>query len=476
MIGRKKEKERIERVLKSDKAAFLAVTGRRRVGKTYLIDTLLKEHYCFSLTGIQNANLKTQLLNFAIKLAEYKGEEQPIMPENWQMAFLQLKNYLKTLDKNQKQVIFIDELPWLATAKSGLTQMLAHFWNDYLSKESHFILVICGSATSWITKKIVQDTGGLHNRITENIHLYPFDIQETNDFLQQKGLRFSIQDTVKIQMTLGGIPFYLEHIQKGETFATAIERICFAPTGILYHEYDNLFKALFNNAELHQDIVQILATEPYGMTHAEILEKLSKKEATGAYSRAMEELIMSDFVLEYPPFGKKQRNARYKLSDEYCNFYHRFIRPNYKKYTQGIWLQLADSQQFKIWSGYAFENFCHKHIDKIKAALGIAAVFTQIYYLHFRENDEAQGVQIDLLIDRKDNAMNLCEIKFHQGNFLLSKTDYQQLQAKKQRLIAHTKTKKQVFLTLICNNDINTNEYSNEIIDVSLSLEQIVKI
>ncbi len=471
MIGRKKEIERIERLLQSERSEFLAVTGRRRVGKTYLIDSVLRSNYCFEMTGIQNATLKTQLFNFATKLAECSGTELRV-PENWQIAFLYLSNYLKTLDKNQKKVIFIDELPWIATAKSGFIQFIAHFWNDYLSKEKHFILVICGSATSWISQKIINDTGGLHNRVTENIHLYPFTIAETQAFLQAKGLHFSPQEATKLYMTLGGIPFYLENIRKGESYAQTIERLCFMPTGILYNEYDNLFKALFTNAELHQQIVGVLATHHYGMSHQEILDKLDKKQANGSYQRAIEELIISDFVVETSPFGKKKRGATYRLIDEFSIFYHRFMKQN-RKFTQGMWLQLSENQSFKIWTGLAFETFCYKHIDAIKQALGIASVYAEIHSFQLTASSEMEGVQIDLLIDRKDNCINLCEIKFYNAPFTITKDYFQQLLTKKERFVTHTKTQKQVFLTFICNHGLSQNMYAKEI-DIKLNLEDLL--
>jgi uncharacterized protein len=474
MIGRKKEIEKINDLLNSNRSEFLAVTGRRRVGKTYLIDSLLNQNYCFSMIGIQNGSTTAQLVNFGAKLGEYEGTGITPNLENWQMAFLRLKTYLKTLDSSKKHVIFIDELPWVATPKSGFIQFLAHFWNDYLSKERHFILVVCGSATSWITKKIINDTGGLHNRVTENIHLYPFSIAETALFLKEQGLQFTIQEVVKIYMTLGGIPFYLENIKRGESFAAAIERLCFSPTGILHNEYDNLFKALFNNAEVHQQIVATLAAHPYGMSHAEILQNMGMNQPTGSYQRAIEELIISDFVIENTSFGKKKRGSLYRLVDEYSIFFHRFIKLN-KKYTQGMWQQLAESQSYKIWSGYAFETFCHKHIDALKQVLGIAAVFTEIYSLSISNSAEADGLQIDLLIDRKDGCINLCEIKFHNGVFTISKEYYQQLVEKRQRFIDHTGTKKQVFLTFITNHGIAANAYSREIVDVEIRLEQLLE-
>lgn len=473
MIGRKKEIEKVQRLLDSDRSEFLAVTGRRRVGKTFLIDSLLQESYCFSMTGIQNGSLGAQLVNFAVKLSEYDGTLLPKHLTNWQTAFLHLKTHLKTLDKSKKHVIFIDELPWIATSKSGFVQMLAHFWNDYLSKELHFILVVCGSATSWITKKIINDTGGLHNRVTENIHLYPFNLSETATFFKEKGLQFTIQEVAKIYMTLGGIPFYLENLRKGESFAAAIERLCFSPTGILHNEYDNLFKALFNNAEMHQQIVAILAAHPNGMTHADILQKMAIKQPTGSYQRAIEELIISDFITENTPFGKKKRGVLYRITDEYSIFYHRFIKPN-RKYTVGMWQQLAETQAYKIWSGYAFETLCHKHINALKNALGISAVYTEIFSTHISASDDAEGIQIDLLIDRKDGCINLCEIKFHSSVFTITKAYYEQLLEKRQRFIRHTNTKKQVFLTFITNHGVASNAYAKEIVDADVRLEQLI--
>ncbi len=473
MIGRQEEIKKINRLLTSERSEFLAVTGRRRVGKTFLIDTILSPYYCFSMTGIQNGDLSTQLVNFGVKLSEYNQSYTPQTPKNWQNAFLQLKAYLKTLDTTKKHVLFIDELPWVATVRSGFVQLLAHFWNDYLSKEKHFILVICGSATSWITKKVINDPGGLHNRVTEIIHLHPFTLSETKLFLSSKGLHFSSQTLAQIYMTLGGIPFYLENLRRGESFASAIERICFAPNGLLKNEYHNLYQALFNHADIHQSIVAVLANHPSGISRSTILQKIGRK-ATGSFQRAMEELLLSDFVLEQVPFGKKKRGAIYRLIDEYSVFYHRFIKPN-RKYTKGMWQQLAASQVFKIWSGYAFETLCHKHIEAIKKALGISAVYTEIYSLNIQNSEQQEDFQIDLILDRNDDTINLCEIKFYTDQFTITKDYYQKLLQKRQRFIAYTKTKKQVFMTLITNHGVKPNLYATEIVDTEVSLEQILK-
>ena len=473
MIGRKQEIKKIKRLINSSRSEFLVVTGRQRVGKTFLVDSLLESYYGFSMAGIQNGNTQAQLVNFGIKLSEYDGTLNPQTPKNWQTAFFQLKSYLKRLSKNKKHVIFIDELPWVATARSGFVQMLAHFWNDYLSKNAHFILVICGSATSWITKKIINDPGGLHNRVTEIIHLYPFSLSETYAFLKHQGLRYSHQETAKIYMTLGGIPFYLENLRKGESYAVSIERLCFSPTGLLRNEYNNLYQALFNNAEVHQSIIAALANHPNGTTHKEILQK-TKKTNSGSYQRAIQELIISDFIIEALPFGKKRRGTFIRLIDEYSVFHQRFIKPN-KKYTIGMWQQLSSEQSYKIWLGYAFEALCHKHISVIKKALGISMVYTETSSLRIPGTTKRDGFQIDLIIDRKDESINLCEIKFHTGPFTIDKKYYQSLLLKRQQFIDYTKTKKQVFLTFITNHGLVDNMYASEIVDAEVTLEDMIE-
>ncbi|MCB9232471.1 MAG: AAA family ATPase [Bacteroidia bacterium] len=468
MIGRSAEITRMRGLLDSKRSEFVAVTGRRRIGKTFLIDFLLKEHYCFSMTGIQHADMSAQLVNFGVKLEEYSKISRP-KPRNWQAAFLQLKDHLATLDPGQKQVIFIDELPWIASPRSGFIQLLAHFWNDYLSKEKHFILVICGSATSWITRRVLNDAGGLHNRVTETIHLQPFSLAEAGQFLLEKGIKLSEQDMARTYMALGGVPFYLEKIRKGESFPVAIERICFSPEGPLKDEHGNLYQALFNNAHLHEKIVSTLTAHPNGMSHEDILKSMGAKKG-GSYQRAMLELTASGFVVENRPFGKKKRGSLYRLADEYSIFYHRFIRPN-SKYSPGIWQQLAMSQSYKIWAGYAFESLCHKHIASIKEALGIRAVYTEISSLRVPDSQDGRGFQIDLLIDRKDDTINICEIKFHGGPFQITKEYYEELIEKRQRFIEFTGTKKQIFLTFITNHGVRMNDYATEIVDAEVRLE-----
>jgi len=421
---------------------------------------------CFRITGIQNAGIQQQLSNFSVGLSEYSKTPTISRFANWQEAFFQLRHYLSTLDKRSKKVIFIDELPWIALAKSGFLQLLAHLWNDYLSKENHFILVVCGSASSWLTQNIVNDTGGLHNRLTDIINLQPFTIAETKGFL--KHLNLSNQEICKLYMTFGGVPFYLEQIRKGESTAVAIERICFSNEGILKNEYDNLYRALFKNAQHHESVIVALAKKRSGLTRLEIIDN-SKTKPGGIYNRTVSDLLLSGFITEFIPFGKKKRGVKYRLNDEFSIFYHRFMKPN-KNYIKGIWSQISASQTYKIWAGFAFENLCLKHISEIKSTIGIAAVYTETSSYSIAGNRDEKGLQIDLLIDRKDGVINLCEMKYYGASFKIDKKYARELRERKQRFITHTKTNKQVFVTFITCHGLLNNEYSSEMVDVEIVL------
>lgn len=473
MTGRQAQTKAMQVALKAKRSTFIAVTGRRRIGKTFLIREVYQNHFCFTVTGIQNADLTTQIMNFVNKISEYNNETLVLGSINdWQTVFLLLKKYLMKLPKNKKQVIFIDELPWISTPKSGFIQLLAHLWNDYLSQEKHFILVVCGSATSWITKNIINDKGGFHNRVSLPIHLKPFTLVETKAFLMDKNINFTPTGISEIYMTLGGVPYYLDQIQKGESVMKAIERICFSETGILKYEYNNLYKALFTHWENHEAIVECLAKHHQGLTREAIISK-AKVNAGGPYTRAMNDLLMTGFIAEYTPFGKKKRGSVYRLVDEFSVFYHQFMKGNEKK-DATIWQSIAHSQKYKIWKGFAFETLCLKHINEIKKALGIENVYAETSSFIKKGTSTTQGFQIDLIIDRKDATINLCECKFYESHFTISKKYAQEIKMRKSLFLAETKTKKMIANTFIANEDIIENEYSLEVVDAFVHVSDLM--
>ncbi len=471
IIGREQQSKILQSLLKDKKSHFIAITGRRRVGKTYLIDQIYKDNIAYRVTGIQNADTDAQVINFTQKVIEYSKVPLIGTLRNWQETFIYFKAYLERLSKRKKHVIFIDELPWIATARSGFIQGLAHLWNDFISKQPHFILVVCGSATSWISKKIINDKGGFHNRLSHIIKLKPFTLRETKLFLKSRKVNLTDNAITEIYMAMGGIPFYLEQIQKGESPTVAIDRLCFANDGLLKYEYENLYKALFDYPENHEAIVKTLATSQSGLTREDIIKK-SKVDPGGPYTRTMDDLITSGFVIEETPYGRKKRGALYRLIDEYSVFYHKFIKPN-RNSGKGIWQQLSAKQAYKIWTGYAFETLCLKHIDQIKIALGITNVYTENYSYRYTGSKEDKGFQIDLIIDRNDNSINLCECKYYNIGYKIDKQYAANLQRRKADFIAQTKTKKLVFNTMISNHSIVKNQYSLDVVDSSIIVSDL---
>ncbi len=472
MVGRHDQIREMKLRLKSSKAEFLVVTGRRRVGKTFLIDNVYRKNTVFHMTGIRNGNIGAQLQNFSQKLAEYSGTPYVSPAENWQAAFVQLKQYLQTLKKTKSHVIFLDELPWIYTIRSGFIQLLAHFWNDYLSKQKNFTLVVCGSATSWIVNKITNDKNGLHNRVTSWISLKPFSLSEVEEFLIKRKIRLTRQNIAQIYMIMGGIPYYLENIKKGESVALMAERMCFRDGGLLKREYDNLYNALFDNPQNHEAIVAALSKSKDGLTRKEIIKK-AKLMAGGPYTRAMEELMQSGFVIEEQPYNKRKRGSIYKINDEYTVFYHKFIKKN-KKYIRGMWQQLSESQSYKIWCGYAFEMLCKKHIDGIKRSLGIGSIYTEVSSLRVSSKDnEDGGFQIDLIIDRKDATINLCEIKYYATAIRIDKAYASKLTWRREAFREYTKSKKTIFNTLITNRGVADNAHAKEVVDSAIELDAL---
>ena len=475
MTGRNAELAVLQSLLNSSNAEFLAVTGRRRVGKTYLIDTFYGDRFCFSMTGIQNQGSHEQLVNFAVRLAQYDATGEPQVPDTWQWAFVRLREYLETLEPSQKRVLFFDELPWIAASDRSFVQMLAHFWNDYLSKQPHFILVICGSATAWITQKILNDPGGMHNRVTRHLHVRPFTLGEMRDYLQDRRVDLTETDLARTYMAIGGIPYYLNGFERADSFVTAIDRMCFSATGLLRREYGNLFAALFRNAGTHEALVSALAKHPGGLPRT-ALTKVAGLRSQSMTSRALEELSASDFITYGLAHGGRKRGARYCLVDEFSLFYHRFMAPVGNSPGEGRWVQLAESPAYRSWAGIAFELLCQKHIAALTRVLGISGLRLWAGPLFIAPTEESDGTQVDLLLDRPDATVNFCEMKFYAEPFTLTKSEATELQRKKQVVAAHFKGRKRVLITLVTNYPPVENKWLREVVDGVVTLEELLRV
>ncbi len=473
LTGRKKEIAILGKAYQSNRAELVAVIGRRRVGKTFLIKEIYKAKIDFELTGLQDAPLSEQLQNFSYQLTEFMGAKMPLKePKNWLEAFRMLINYLKEKKGNRKQIVFLDELPWLATPKSGLLRGLSYFWNSWAVNQK-VVVVICGSAASWMIQKVVNHKGGLHNRITKRIQLHPFSLLETEQYLKNKNITLNRYQLVQIYMAIGGIPHYLEEIETGMSAVQIIDTICFSETGLLRDEFSKLYPALFDNAEKHIAIIRALAQKRQGLSRNELIKK-SKLTNGGSLTRILDELTQSGFIANYLSFNKKKKDTLYRLTDEYSLFYLQFIEKNLGD-KKNVWQRLSQTQAYKTWSGYAYENICLKHIDQIKEALKIGGIYSTASSFYKKGTSEEKGTQIDLLIDRNDQIINLFEIKFYKEAMLLSKADATKLSDKLTIFQRATKTKKHLFLSLITTFGITPNSHSIGLIDQVLTLEDLFK-
>lgn len=370
IAGRLQEQQLMQQLLSGDKPEFLAVYGRRRVGKTYLIRNVYQNEIVFQMTGIAGVGTSQQLVNFFLALQSADPETYyEALPPDWFHAFEMLRIFLQKGD-SKKKVVFFDELPWIDSPQSDFLPALEHFWNAWASTRPDIILVVCGSAASWMLSKLINNKGGLHNRVTKRIRLLPFTLQETEAYLATKNVLLDRYQIIQLYMVMGGIPFYLNEIMPGKSAFQEIDRICFTDGGLLVNEYNNLYRSLFSNAENHMTIIEALGQKNKGMTRADIIQS-SELGNGGSTTKVLMELEESGFITKTHPFEKKIKTALYRLTDQYSLFYLKFMKDK-KSFGEGAWLSRIDSPAWRAWSGYAFENICFVHIGNIKKALGIS--------------------------------------------------------------------------------------------------------
>jgi AAA+ ATPase superfamily predicted ATPase len=467
-VGRRKELDVLAKVKTSDKAEFVAIYGRRRVGKTFLIREAFGNEFAFYLTGVANINLHQQLSNFQRAFKKYLPDGSTTSPDSWFAAFEHLEKLLSKT-KNQKKIIFLDELPWLDTPQSGFIPALEHFWNSFASGRKDIILIVCGSAASWMINTLIHNKGGLHNRVTYRIRLEPFSLFECESFFLQRSGIFSKYQLIQLYMVMGGIPFYLDHVDVGMSAVQNINKLCFQPNGLLTEEFNDLYSSLFNKAEKHLSIIVALSKKAKGLTRKEIMA-IAKLPNAGSTTRILRELEESGFIRKYLSFGKKEKSSLYQLCDFYSLFYLKFIRGN-QIINENDWINGPGTPQQRTWSGYAFEQVCLSHITQIKQALGISGIQTNSSSWISPEMENKK--QIDLVIDRKDDVINLCEMKFYIKPFTIEKNYHAELKDKIETFRTVTRTSKSLFLTMITTFGVERNEYSNSIVQNSLKMDDL---
>jgi len=454
ITGRETEQKALKRFVESDKPEFVAVFGRRRVGKTFLIREFFNNRFTFYYTGLANSGMDTQLHGFNTALNHYGTVRYP-EATTWFDSFEQLRHLLSGSREKGKKVVFIDEMPWIDTPRSGFLTALEHFWNGWASGERNMLFIVCGSATSWIVDKLLNNHGGLHNRVTQQMYLRPFTLLECESYCQRRHLAISRHEIVENYMIFGGIPFYFSLMEKSFSMAQNIDRLLFAENAPLKNEFNNLYASLFKKADNHIKIVEALSSKLKGLTREEIL-RASKLPDGGSTNRILKELELSGFIRRYRGYGKKVRQSMYQLVDFFSLFYFNFLK-NSAFEDEHYWTNFIDNARHRAWSGYAFEQVCLAHLPQIKQKLGISGVLTNT--CSWTSNDKENGAQIDLVIERNDKVINLCEMKYANKEFTIDKKTDENLRHKRATFQEETKNNKTLHLTMITFYGVKRNQY-----------------
>lgn len=459
LIGRIQEKEQLLETLHSNQSEFVAVYGRRRVGKTFLIRETYNYRFTFQHTGLANSNMQKQLKNFKASLQKAGMKKIPRIT-CWLDAFFALEQFLENIEKEQRKIIFLDELPWMDTSRSDFISALEHFWNGWATTRKDIVLIVCGSATSWIIEKIINNHGGLHNRLTKRILLQPFTLKECESFVKSRGLAMNRQQIMETYMIMGGIPYYWNFLQKGQSLAQNIDRLFFSKEGELRDEFDMLYASLFKNPDNYIKVIIALGEKKAGLTREDIINQTEMQDS-GTLTKILKELEWCGFIRKYNILGKKVKSAIYQLIDNYTLFYLRFIKQN-ENNDENFWTASINSSLYHNWCGLSFERICLLHVKQIKQKLGIQGVLSNTYSWSVKNNAELglPGVQIDLLIDRNDQVINLCEMKYAASNYTLDKEEEYKLRTRLETFRITTKTTKAIHLTMITTYGLVPNMYS----------------
>lgn len=457
LIGREKEQQILLNAVQKDESRFVAVYGRRRVGKTYLIRETFAYRFTFQHTGVANGTLEDELFAFSDSLKR-AGLKNFRSPKNWLEAFSLLKDTIE-LSNDEKKIIFIDELSWMDTKKSKLIMALENFWNGWASARKDIVLIVCTSATSWMVNNIIHNTGGLYNRLTDQIHLHPFSLAQCEKLIQSKKIIMSRQEILQCYMIMGGIPFYWNYLEKGLSLPQNIDSIFFAENAPLKNEFQYLYSSIFKNAEIHIDIITALSKKKAGMTRGEIADAL-KKSSSGILTKKLEELEASGFIRKYKSYGSKKNNSIYQLTDCFTLFYFQFMENNPSD--EHFWSNQISTPKINTWSGLAFERVCLLHVNQMKVKLGISGVLTETYSWRCKKDvdKDIYGSQIDLLIVRKDQVINLCEMKYSQLEYTMNEQAQRDIMERIHDFQQVTKCNYSIHPTLVTTKGLNQNIYS----------------
>ena len=459
IVARENEIKQLKEAYAAKEPRFVAIYGRRRIGKTFLVRELLQDKICFSHTGIADKNMKEQLTGFMASVSDC-GYDDFEKPSNWIEAFQIIKEIIKR-SKARRKVIFLDELAWMDTPRSSFLPALEFFWNGWASARKDVMLIVCASSTSWIINNVIHNKGGLHNRLTDQIYLRPFYLEECERLIKQRGLALGRNQILICYMIMGGVPYYWNLLKKGKSIAQNIDAIFFDQNAPLKNEFKYLYASLFKNPERYMTLIQTLGTQKRGLSRQKIIEKAGIKNS-GAVTNQLAELEECGFIRKYVEYGKKKRDAIYQLIDNFSLFHLKFIE---NATDEHFWMNSENTPETNIWKGLAFERVCLQHINQIKEGLGIKGVLTNVYSWECESDDEkgVYGSQIDLLIYRKDQVVNICEMKYSTKPYLLNATEYEKIQERISDFQVVENTGFAIHPIVVTPMGLKENKYSSEI-------------
>lgn len=459
IIGRKEEIEKLNRAYASEYSEFVAVYGRRRIGKTFLIRETFGGKFTFQYTGALNVSNQEQLDEFYNSLLSQGLPSDSQAPKTWFEAFHLLEHLISSAPQERK-VIFLDELPWMDAANSKFIPAFEHFWNGWASARHDVLLIICGSATSWIINKILRNIGGLYNRVTYKIRLNQFSLSECEELAHHRGLPLNRNMILEGYMIMGGVPYYWTKLLPTKSMGQNINDLFFKEEGELHSEFDFIYASMFKNPDKYMKVVEVLSGKKSGLTREEIVTK-AKIDSSGQLSRILEDLMECGFVHKYSHLDKKLKDAVYQLVDCYTLFYYQFVKASHGM-DEDYWIKSMKTSVYNTWCGLAFERVCLLHARQIKTALGISGIMANLYAWHVRKNDEHPGVQIDLVIDRADNVVNVCEMKYAPEGYRITDSELNKIRNRLGVFKLYISRSKVAQAVLITSNGVVQNNNSFE--------------
>lgn len=460
IVGREEEIRQLQRAYASENSEFVAVYGRRRIGKTFLIRETFREHFTFQYTGVWGISNKEQLEEFYQNLTRQGLSPEAKSPKTWFEAFHLLEDLIISSSQKRK-IIFLDELPWMDAPNSRFIPAFEHFWNGWASARKDILLIICGSATSWIINKIFRNKGGLYNRVTCRIRLSQFSLAECEEYVKRHGLPFNRNTILEGYMVMGGIPYYWSNLDASKSLGYNINNLFLKESGMLRDEFNYIYASMFNKPEKYLKVVEALAGKKSGLTRDEIIKR-SKLDSNGQLSGILEDLIECGFVRKYCHVDKRLRDAIYQLVDCYTLFYYQFVKAAHGV-DEEYWVRLMRTPTYNTWCGLSFERVCLLHTRQIKKALGISGIMANIFSWHIKSNNYHPGVQIDLLIDRADNVVNICEMKYAPEGYAMTAASLKSLKTKIGVLRQYISPRKYISTVMVTSNGVIRNQHSSEI-------------